>query len=227
MRMDNTISRQIREKNEIEKTIIQHAEVLFSLNGYNSTSMDELATSCEYTKRTIYRYFNCKEDLYFAVLLKGHIKLTKMIRERIQNGKTGYDRIKLVYRTFLEFHTASGPLFDLMTQIKTVSSRKNVHELPYYRRYTECLVILYKEIIPLFELASKENSIRTDIEASQLGFSAVFLLNGFFHMLSLCGDSFLQFFSLDKEQFISITENMLFQMISREKNLSKATSSSR
>lgn len=214
--MEKQPSRQEREKNEIEKTILQHAENLFSINGYKDTSMDSLAESCEYTKRTIYRYFICKEDLYYAVLLKGHSKLLENIQKEIENSNTGYEKIKLVYSVFFDFYKNSSSLFDLMTEIKSTKSQNDLNALPYYIQYAECIRTIYKEVISLFEIASCDHSIRTDVEAAQLGFSTIFLLNGFIHMLSLCGGSFMEFFSLDKEQFITLTENLIFQLISGE-----------
>lgn len=215
--MMDSLSRHEREKIKIEQTILQHAEDLFGRKGYENTTMDALAASCEYTKRTIYRYFTCKEDLYFAVLLKGHMKLLAVIREESQKGSTGYERIKLSYKAFYDFYLESDILFDLMSQIKGIKSEKNPNNLPYFQRYADCLRILYKEIISLFEMAHNDNSIRTDIEAPALGFSSAFLLNGFFHMLSLSGDGFTEFFSLDKEQFIGLTMKMLFQLLEGEK----------
>ena len=216
--MNDSLSRQEREKIAIEQTILQHAEELFGLNGYENTSMDALAASSEYTKRTIYRYFTCKEDLYFAVLLKGHLKLLGAIQEENQKGSTGYERIQLSYKAFYDFYLESRVLFDLMTQIKAIKSRKNPHDLPYFKRYTECIGILYKEIISLFEMAHNDKSIRTDVDPSQLGFSSAFLLLGFFHMLSVSGDSFTEHFALDKERFVGFTMKMLFQILGREEH---------
>lgn len=215
--MEKQLSRQEREKNKIESTILHHAENLFSQNGYRNTSMDALAENCEYTKRTIYRYFTCKEDLYFAVLLKGHMRLLNILEEKMQCGSTGNEKIRLAFDGFLDFYKSSGPLFELMSEIKSTKTQKDLYALPYYQKYAECIKTLYSEVISLFETASGNNSIRTDVDARQLAFSSAFLLNGFVYMLSLWGDSFMEFFSLDKQNFISFTGDLLFQLISDEK----------
>ncbi len=215
--MEKMLSRQEREKIEIENTILQHAENLFSLNGYGNTSMDMLAKNCEYTKRTIYRYFTSKEDLYFAVLLRGHMRLLENIRVEIQCGNTGYEKISLVYDVFFEFYKNSGSLFDMMSEIKSATLRKDLYTLPYYVKYADCIKTIYQEVISLFQMASYDKSIRNDVDATQLGFSMAFLLNGFIHMLSLCEDSFMAFFSLDKEKFIGFTQNLLLGIMSGEK----------
>ncbi len=211
--MEKEMSRQEREKIEIEKTILQHAEHLFRLGGYRNTSMDALAQSCEYTKRTIYRYFVCKEDLYFAILLKGHLRLLDNIRGKIQFGNTGYEKIKLTYGVFFDFYKNNESLFDLMSEVKSTKTKRDLNQLPYYMKYSDCIRIIYKEVLSLFQTASSDSSIRTDVGANQLGLSSIFLLNGFIYMLNLCGDSFIDFFGLDKEQFMAFTENLLFQQI--------------
>src|SRR5690348_11584590 len=126
--MDKPLSRHEREKIEIERTILQHAEDLFYLHGYESTTMDMLAKSCEYTKRTIYRYFTCKEDLYFAVLLKGHIPLLEEVKKLTQCDGTGKEKIVLSMDLFRKFNSESSGLFDLMTQIKAIRSKKQPDE---------------------------------------------------------------------------------------------------
>ncbi len=68
-------------------------ENLFSINGYTNTSMDALAERCEYTKRGIYRYFVCKEDLYYAVLLKGHSGLLQYIQEKVKYSDISYEKM--------------------------------------------------------------------------------------------------------------------------------------
>lgn len=209
-------SRQEREKARIECTILQHAEALFRQVGYGNTSMDALAESCEYTKRTIYRYFACKEDLYFAVLYKGHMQLLAGIRTAISKGGTGYESIQRCYAVFHHFFLQDTWLFYLMAQIKTIKSNKDPQALPWFQRYAGCTGEIHEEILALFEMAQKEGSIRTDVDATQLGFSSIFLLEGFYHTLVLMGDSFTTFFALDKEQFIEQTMKLLFQILGGE-----------
>jgi len=211
--MEKRLSRQEREKIEIERTILQHAEDLFKLNGYENTTMGMLAKSCEYTTRTIYRYFSCKEDLYFAVLLKGHIGLLETAKTIAQSDNTSKEKIMLGIQAFRDFHAESGYLFDLMSQIKAIRSKKQPDELPFYQRYEDCAVAIHKEFVSFFSLAHEDKSIRTDVDASMFGFSSIFVLNGFFHMLSMTGDRFTRHFSLDTEQFIEFTLKLLFELL--------------
>ena len=211
--MEKKMSRQERERLQLIQTVTQHAEDLFRQNGYENTTLDALAESSEYTKRTIYRYFASKEDLYFAVMLKGHMQLLEVIRDEVRRGRDGRDKIALAYKASYGFFNENGWLYDLIAQMASIKSRKNPDELPYYGKYTECLEAIHQEISAMFVLAHEDKSIRTDIDPQQLGFSSTFVLNGLFHMLRLYGDLFTRQVHSDEEQFIGLTFKFLFRAL--------------
>ncbi len=84
-----TVSRRERERRRREQDIINVAEELFVENGFESTSMDRIAERAEFTKRTVYQYFNSKEDLFYAVVLKGVKPLLEYIQAAMAKGNTG------------------------------------------------------------------------------------------------------------------------------------------
>jgi AcrR family transcriptional regulator len=216
--MEKKMSRQERERVRLIETIVLNAQDLFGRYGYENTTIDALAASSEYTKRTIYMHFAGKEDLYFAVMLRGHDRLRNAIASGIKNGQTGLTKIKFAYKAFFDFFAENGWLFDLMAQIKSIKSKKNPDELPYYQKYSECIRLLYQEITALFVLAHDDKSIRTDVDPRDLCFSSAFLLNGFLHMFNLSGDSFTQYFALDKGRFIGLTADLLFEILEGKRN---------
>jgi len=211
--MEEKLSRQERERLLLVQTITQHAEDLFRQNGYENTTIDVLAVNSEYTKRTIYRYFVSKEDLYFAVMLKGHSRLLELIQSSIQNGRTGREKLQMAYQAFFDFFKGNGWFFDLIARLKSIEARRNTDELPYFKKYSDCAGHIYKEINTLFIMAHDDKSIRTDVDPMQLGFSSTFVLSGFFHMVRLYGDFFTNDQYPDKEQFIGFTIKFLFQAL--------------
>ena len=211
--MGEKISRQERERMQLIQTVTQHAEDLFRQNGYENTTLDALAENSEYTKRTIYRYFVSKEDLYFAVMLKGHAQLLKSIQTETENGQTGQEKIAMAYKASYDFFNENVWLLDLIAQMKSIESKRDPGELPYFEKYSGCAELIQKEIIALFETAHNDKSIRTDIDPQQLGVSSTFVLNGLFHMFRLYGDRLAGQLDLDKEQFIGFTIKYLFQAL--------------
>jgi len=211
--MEKKLSRQERERLQLVQTVTQHAEDLFRQNGYENTTLDALAESSEYTKRTIYRYFVSKEDLYFAVMLKDHTQLLGAIREEVGKGRTGQEKITLAYRASLDFYNENGWLFDLAAQMAAIKMKKDPAELPYYEQYSACVELIHKEIVALFVMAHDDKSIRTDIDPQQLGFSSTFILNGLFHMLRLYSGMFAQGAYPDEGQFIEETFKFLYKAL--------------
>ena len=207
------MSRQERERMQLVETVTQHAESLFRQNGYENTTIDALAANSEYTKRTIYRYFASKEDLYFAVMLKGHMLLHEAINTGTSKGKSGHEKITLAYNTIFTFFRENGWLFDLISHLQSIKSKKPPGDLPYFEKYASCIELIHKEIISLFVMAHNDKSIRTDLDPRHLGFSSTFILNGFFHMLRLYGDFFTQNQYPDQDQFIGFTIDFLSQTL--------------
>ena len=213
--MEKKLSRQERERLQLIQTVTQHAEDLFRQNGYESTTLDALAESSEYTKRTIYRYFVSKEDLYFAVMLKDHTQLLSAIRAEIEKGRTGQEKITMAYRASLDFYNENGWLFDLAAQMASIKMKKDPAELPYYEQYSACVELIHKEIVALFVMAHDDKSIRTDIDPQRLGFSSTFILNGLFHMLRLYSGMFAPGSYPDEEQFIEETLRFLYKALEK------------
>lgn len=102
----------INERKEKEKQIrrndiIDAAEKVFFLKGYDVATMDEVAKMAEFSKRTVYVYFNSKEQLYFEIMVRGYRNLLEMIETTLSNteNKNALERIKLIGMTLYQFNT--------------------------------------------------------------------------------------------------------------------------
>lgn len=61
--------------------MIDAAEILFFEKGYDNVTMKDIADEVELNRATIYLYFENKEALCFAVILKGMRILNGMIKK--------------------------------------------------------------------------------------------------------------------------------------------------
>ncbi len=55
----------------VQKTralLVDVARQLFAKNGFENTSMNDIAVAANRGRRTLYTYFNSKEEIYFAVI---------------------------------------------------------------------------------------------------------------------------------------------------------------
>ena len=77
-------------------SILAAAERLFAEKGIEGTTMDDIAREAEYSKATLYVYFQSKEEIINAILLSSMILLQKKIREAIARSTgwyEGYDAV--------------------------------------------------------------------------------------------------------------------------------------
>lgn len=95
--------RRQREKESRKKDIINAAETLFFSRGYDNVTMDDIARKVDLNKATLYLYFNDKESLYYAVVLRGVRLLSETVREKAEEEGSGIDRTWRIWLAYTEF----------------------------------------------------------------------------------------------------------------------------
>ena len=98
-----TVERRAREKERRRKAIVDSAEKIFFRKGFEAATMDEIAEAAELSKGTLYLYFSCKEDLYFAVTKRGLDILTEMFEQAEKNEEIGLARVRAVGAAYFAF----------------------------------------------------------------------------------------------------------------------------
>lgn len=99
--------RKEREKEERRTEILNAAEKLFFEKGLTLATMDEIAERAELSKGTLYLYHKSKEDLYMAVICRGHQILFKMFEEAASTGEPTvrlFQNIGDAYHAFYKRH---------------------------------------------------------------------------------------------------------------------------
>ncbi len=190
-----------RERRSREREMLDTAIKLFCEKGFDKASMEDLAKGSEYTKKTIYRYFTCKEDLFFAVLLDGYKTLTEMIAASHDSKSGGLDNIRRAYSAFSDFHKKNPQLLQLMTMEGIIKSYSLNKDVPYREKLNAQTMIMIQGVVELFACAKSEGSIRSDVDVTQLAYSSIFMATGFFHLFSLSGESFSHFLQMDSDAF--------------------------
>lgn len=204
----NKLTRREREQQNTIETVISTAEELFCSQGYDNTSMDDIAKASEYTKRTIYRYFINKEDLFFAAALKGYRQLICMIGEN-NEYLSGFNKIQSAYYAFFEFYKQFPQSFKLITMSGIVKSVSANSETPYMHEFMKSDKQLFESIVNMFMIGKADNSIRADVNLQMLAFSSVFMAVGFFQMISLYGNTYTNHFGMDEDLFIKFSIDIM------------------
>ena len=82
-----------RKKRKTRDTIVSVAAELFAQQGYEKTTIAEIADAAEVSPRTIFAYFPSKEDILFCDFPEMEERLAQALRERPE-GATALDALR-------------------------------------------------------------------------------------------------------------------------------------
>ncbi len=214
--MEN-LSRRDKEKQAHEKEIIAAAERIFCLKGYEDAGMDEIAKEAKFTKRTVYQHFENKDELYFAVVLKGLKKLFSKINEANKKEQTGYEKLERSCRCYYQFYREN-PEF-----IRLYNCCGNVRRKPTDGRYKNELIrfnnTMFQEILDIIEEGKADGSIQYVLDSEKTALCLMLLITGFYNQLSTNGDSFTEFSLSDQEDVGFYPIELLIKPLKRSKTI--------
>lgn len=204
------LSRKERERQMREQSIIDAAEGIFCEKGFEAASMEEIAETAEFTKRTVYQYFTGKEDLYFAVVLKGFRQIDEFIRNRMEDANTGFAKLEALVTGLYRFYCAKPDMFLLLSRWSYVK-RKYEAQTPARSSLDEFNVALFRRIETVFIEGKADGTICTELSPSESAYSVVYLVMGFMSNFAVTGESFVKFQNLDREKFCMTTLGLILQ----------------
>ncbi|GAS88841.1 TetR/AcrR family transcriptional regulator [Mycolicibacterium brisbanense] len=73
------------------QTILAAGRELFLGNGFQGTSVDQIAARAEVSKQTVYKHFGDKRELLFAIVDDALVRVVGQFRERIEALQTASD----------------------------------------------------------------------------------------------------------------------------------------
>lgn len=210
----NDISRREREKLMREQEILSSAKRIFYLKGFEDASMDEIAKDAQFTKSTLYQYFENKEDLYFAVVLDEYKKLFSNLNNAFNSEQRGFMKIEQACKYFYKFYGDNPEVLRVISyqglvRKKSVGKSKRRDELMMFNNN------MFRTVAEVISEGISDGSVRPDLDAGMTAFSLIFLLTGFYNLLSVTGDSFTGHFSLDVENFSRFTMDILLRTLKK------------
>lgn len=131
--------RKQREKEQRKIEIISAARTVFSNKGFNSATMEEIASEAELSPGTLYLYFKNKEELHTSLSIELLKHLADEIQTVVSQDISVEEKIEKFYDVFIDvydydpnilinlFHLQSGETLqnlsdEVLQQIKTYSA---------------------------------------------------------------------------------------------------------
>jgi AcrR family transcriptional regulator len=154
--------RRKQERQRKTDEIIDAAEKIFFQKGFNKTTMDEIAAELELTKPALYRYFKSKEDLYFAVVLRGSEILDKMMIDNVNSKQSGIDKTLATGYAYWNFYEEYPNYSQLMTEARNINPENM--DLKSLDELTKCGKNYLKIMCDVIDIGKKDDTIREDLD---------------------------------------------------------------
>ncbi len=194
-----SLSRKEEERRQREERMVSSAERLFCEKGFDTVSVDEIAREAEFTKRTLYHYFNSKHDLFFAVALRSYRNLAAFCQRGFDTGKTGFDRLSSGLYAYLEYTQSHPGIRYVMSEVGRL--RRSTSDSPNLQKWLEFDAQLFSDVADVIKQGMKDGTIRSDLDPMKGTFSIIFLSTGFFRLLAETGEHFADHFDIDVNEF--------------------------
>jgi AcrR family transcriptional regulator len=137
--MDNVslrTKRELKRKNENRRFILEVSGKLFIRNGYRNTSMDEIAEEAQFSKATVYRYFDRKLDILTHIVLnsvqEARSEIVRISQEKISAEKR---IIELIHYILLYFHEKKNLARILFMERDLIRKFIDVEKGGHFRHY--------------------------------------------------------------------------------------------
>ena len=161
------IERKNRKFEKRRSEILAVAERLFQQKGFEKVTMEEIAEELDLSKSSIYVYFKNKDTLFFSIILQKWDIYLEQLKEKMDLGKSGLEKINNMIHFTLEF-SRNNPEYSEMTTHNSsqIFQRIDKENLDKMMKFSE-------KYMPLIMNAVKEGvddgTIRADINPIFVG----------------------------------------------------------
>lgn len=85
--------------------ILAAAEAVFTEKGYDGATIDDISKASEYSRRTLYAYYDGKEDILYHIIAKGLEALKADIEAALGNSEDFFLRYDGICGAMRKYHT--------------------------------------------------------------------------------------------------------------------------
>lgn len=204
------LTRKEREQQARRQYILDAATEVFAENGYENASMNEIAKRSEFTKRTLYMYFEDKADLFMSVVIEQYGQMHDFLQSYPYTPGNGYEIMKQSMEAYYAFFKQQGQTFRIMYDIGTVrqmtSNAKIEAFLEVDNRITESLVRTIKK-------GQDDGSISNSLDPMSLTVTYKFLMTGFFNQLTITGESYTRSAGIEMDAFADMVMTQIIKTL--------------
>lgn len=120
--------RKAREKEARRQAILDAARDCFFTDGFEATTISQIADKVELSTGTLYLYFTNKEEIYVSILEEGLDILYEVMKSAEPAAGSPADFIEAYARAYHRFYTDYGQYFDIMFFIRRPDKEVELQE---------------------------------------------------------------------------------------------------
>lgn len=191
-----------REANKVEKraTFLEAAERLFIEKGYENTSIEDIVKAAGITKRTLYQYFQNKEDLYYAIALEGAKQLYTTAMAALEQGESTREKIHLMNLAHLEFYKQHFDAFQILNYIP--ANKNNNEASPHFQEMRRLDAERMMMLAQLVTSGAADGSINPNLEMQKAVLFGVFSAFSMLYTFAFTDKSLWKALQMDEDDFL-------------------------
>lgn len=211
-----TVSDRKQREKELRRTeILNAAEVLFIRQGYDGTSVDDIAQATELSKGTIFLYYGSKSALYTAVVLRGVRELNRLIFKGISEEKTNLDKLRSIGSAVLKFSGDHPGHLGLMKQFASGRFKTDTETSDDAMEIIRLAAENDMSVIETIKDGVERGEIRNDVDPYEVALLLRFVTGGIMNLEPERWSS-LDNRGIGREEFVEDLWQMIRRSISKE-----------
>lgn len=120
--------RRKRERENRKNAILKAARKLFFEKGFRQVTVENIARKAEFSKGSIYLYFNSKEEIYSQILLNDIDKFHDRVADILQGPSSASEALIRVAEIYVDFFLNDRELFRILMNFMLHNSDMNLPE---------------------------------------------------------------------------------------------------
>jgi TetR/AcrR family transcriptional regulator len=193
--------RREREREQRQQDIIEAAERVFFSKGYEAATMDEVSEEAELSKGTLYLYFNTKEELYFAVTLRGFRILYGLFEKAVAEKETGFEQLREIGRAYVRFFNEHRDHFKniMFFESKSLDFEQTN---PWLEEFESQSGRIFGKLTEAIETGIEDGTIRADLNPIKTPLLLWGQSNGILQLVATKQDMLTSHFDMNPEELI-------------------------
>lgn len=142
--------------------ILQAAETLFSEKGFDQTTIQDISQASSYSRRTIYAYYDSKEDILHHIIEQGLLQLNCDITAAAQSKESFLHKYSAVCAAMVRYQTDCPQSFKHVMEMRT--ENLNLEQLSdTVQRIFTLGTQINEQLAQIIEEGKQQEVVRRDI----------------------------------------------------------------